>query len=105
MEGIKGFRTGGFHTEELEKLREELQAGDTLTYVKLMKVSEDERILVPVKTAVRVKAKYPHIVEVEEPGGLPYPVKTMTYVEILMENTRIKRGRAERKRRRMKKNV
>lgn len=88
--------------EALKEVRRNLKVGDTLTYVRVMKVSEDERLLVPIKTAVRVKAKYPHIVELEESAGHPYPIKTMTYVEIMLEDARRQREKEKKPEKRRK---
>ena len=77
----------GITQGDIRELKESLQVGDILTCEILVKIREDERILVPVKAAVRVAAKYPQLVRVEAAGKGPLPIRTMTYVEILIQGS------------------
>ncbi len=81
--------------ETVEELKNRIQIGDVLTYRKIAKVKNDPR-LVEVRIKVRVKAKFSHLVWVEEREGKEYPIKTLTYTEILIDTAqkdREKRGR------------
>lgn len=68
---------------DLENLKSRLSVGDIVAYERLTWVAGDRRLLVPVVRELRVKAKYPHLVELEGDG---LPVRTLTYGEILAES-------------------
>lgn len=82
--------------ENVEELKNRIQIGDVLTYRKIAKVKNDPRLLVKVRIKVRVKAKFSHLVWVEEREGKEYPIKTLTYTEILIDT--IQKDREKRKR-------
>lgn len=95
----------GITAADIQELKERLQVGDILTCEILVKLREDERLLVPVKAAVRVVEKYPHLVRVEAAGKRPLPIRTMTYVQLLTQSDTQeeepapgKKGRKRRKR-------
>lgn len=73
---------GKIYRETIEELRERMEIGDTVIYERLTKV-DDGRVLAPVPARARVKAKYPHLVEVECKGDGTCPARTLTYWEIL----------------------
>lgn len=83
----------GITAADIQELKDHLQVGDILTCEILVKLREDERILVPVKTAVRVVEKYPHLVRVEAAGKHPLPIRTITYVQILTQSDDPEEGR------------
>lgn len=78
METERGLKT-------LEEIRKSVRVGDMVSYTRYICRTDDERLLVPVKTAVRVVRKYPYQVEVETDGRSCLPVRTITYAQLWME--------------------
>lgn len=78
METGRGWKT-------LEEIRKSVRIGDMVSYTRYIYRTDDERLLVPVKTAVRVVRKYPYQVEVEAAGRSCLPVRTITYAQLWIE--------------------
>lgn len=71
-----------FYRRDIDRLRRQLQIGDVLSE----KIEYDrlgERLMVPVMRKVRIIAKYPYLVEVDDGSG-SLRRKTITYVDILL---------------------
>lgn len=72
-----------FYRRDIDRLRRQLQIGDVLSE----KIEYDrlgERLMVPVMRKVRIIAKYPYLVEVDD-GSDSLRRKTITYVDILLQ--------------------
>ena len=70
--------------KDLERVRSRVRVGDKFRCPRMVKDSNGD--LVERWEKVTVTKKYPHLVTVSSLGGREYPVRTITYLDILTDS-------------------